>query len=91
MNTTTLKKPVDSVEHKLYKKRWIILGIFVVYAINGGIQWVQFSIINDLIKKYYGVSATQVEWTTNIFLLSYVVFIIPSLSLMDKVVSIRNK
>lgn len=61
--------------------------VFAVYAINGGCQYAQFTIIKDVIIKYYGVSSVQVEWTTNIYMLAYAVLIIPSLYLWDKVVS----
>lgn len=65
--------------------------VFMIYAINGAIQWVQFSIISDLVVKYYNnVTPTDVEWTTTSFMLAYVIFIIPSLYLLDKVVSLEN-
>ncbi|XP_065215553.1 uncharacterized MFS-type transporter C09D4.1-like isoform X2 [Planococcus citri] len=75
---------------KLSKRRWLIMILFMIYAINGAIQWVQFSIISDLVVKYYNdTSATQVEWTTTCFMLAYVIFIVPSLYLLDKV-GVRN-
>lgn len=75
------------VEYKLYKERWIILALFTAYAINGAVQWIQFSIIANLVVEYYQVSHTQVEWTTTIFMLAYVLLVIPSLFVLDYLVS----
>lgn len=91
MNTKLSTKSITHPECKLYKKRWLMLGIFMLYAINNGFHWIQFSIINDIIKRYYGVSATQVEWTTNIFFLTYILLITPSLYMMGKVVGTGYK
>lgn len=62
--------------------------LFMMYTINGGAQWLQFSIITDLMEKYYdGITPTDVEWTTTCSMLAYVILIFPSLYLFDKVVS----
>lgn len=74
-------------EIKQYKRRWLNMLVFAVYAINGGCQFAQFTIIKDVVMKYYGVSSMPVEWTTNIFMLAYAILIFPSLYLWDKVVS----
>ena len=85
-----VKTEVDYTTIKLSKRRWIILIVFMIYALNAAMQWVQFSIITDLVVKYYhNVTPTDVEWTTTSFMLAYVIFIIPSLYLLDKVVSLN--
>lgn len=64
---------------------------FMMYAINGAAQWLQFAIITDLVVKYYdGITPTDVEWTTTSSMLACVVLIIPSLFLLDKVVSTNS-
>lgn len=78
----------NACEIKQYKKRWINLLVFVLYAINNGIHWVQFTIINNVISDYYHVSPTTVEWTSGIYMLTSVVLSIPALYLLDKMVSI---
>ncbi|XP_065215557.1 uncharacterized MFS-type transporter C09D4.1-like [Planococcus citri] len=74
---------VTLADYKLYKRRWFMLFLFLVYVFNGSQQWAQFTIINNLVTKYYNVTTTQVEWTSNIFTLSYVILVIPALYLID--------
>lgn len=73
---------------KLYKRRWLNMILFVLYTVIGGIQWLQFSIIKDVIVKYYNVSPYAVEWTTFVFMLSNSFLTLPSIYLLNKFVSI---
>lgn len=77
----------NQCEIRQYKKRWINLVVFVMYAVNNGVHWSQFSIINNVISEYYHVSSTAVEWTTCIFMLVSVILVAPVLFLLDKIVS----
>ncbi|XKL61429.1 hypothetical protein PGB90_008486 [Kerria lacca] len=69
---------------KLYKRRWLNMILFVLYTVIGGIQWLQFSIIKDVIVKYYNVSPYAVEWTTFVFMLSNSFLTLPSIYLLNK-------
>ncbi len=40
-----------SMETKLYARRWVMLIIFVLVFMTNAFQWIQFSIINNLITK----------------------------------------
>lgn len=40
-----------SVETKVYKRRWIMLAIFVLVSMTNAFQWIQFSIITSLIEQ----------------------------------------
>lgn len=76
-------------EYKLYKMRWVIMLLFMMYTINAAAQWAQFSIIGNLVIKYYnGITPTDVEWTTTCSMLAYVILVFPSLYLLNKVVSL---
>lgn len=79
-------EPIDET-WKLYKRRWFIMILFMIYTMDGSLQWGQFTIISNLVSKYYNVSETLVEWTANVFYLFYVLFIIPALYVLDKLVS----
>lgn len=72
---------------KVYKIRWLILGIFVVYSAVNAMQWIQYSIISDVIVKYYGVSTTAVNWTSMIYMILYIPFIFPGSYILDRLVS----
>lgn len=41
----------SSMETKLYARRWVMLIIFVLVFMTNAFQWIQFSIINNLITK----------------------------------------
>lgn len=36
---------------KVYFKRWLMLAIFIIYAIAGIGQWLQYSIISNIISR----------------------------------------
>lgn len=40
-----------SMETKVYRRRWIMLALFVFVFMTNAFQWIQFSIINNLITK----------------------------------------
>lgn len=72
---------------RTYKRRWLILFIFMVYSMTNSWQWIQFSIISNIIAKYYDVSTLFVDWTSIIFFLAYIPTILPASVFMDKKVS----
>lgn len=80
------EKAID-VECKLYKRRWLIVALFMLYAFTASLQWVQFSIITNIITKYYNVSPTWVDWTATIYTASYIICVSPSLYIIDRIVS----
>ncbi|XP_017776513.1 PREDICTED: uncharacterized MFS-type transporter C09D4.1-like, partial [Nicrophorus vespilloides] len=69
---------------KLYKIRWFILLLFVLYAASSAMQWIQYCVISDVIMKYYGVSALAVDWTSLISMVTYPPLIIPGSFIIDK-------
>lgn len=78
----------DSEEEcQLYKIRWLILTIFMVYTVAAGVQWMQYSIITNIISKYYKVEHYEVEWTTMLHMLAYIVCIVPALWMLESMVS----
>ena len=58
--TAVIKNPTDisKIESetnissiKLYKKRWVILFLFSVYSGSNAFQWIQYSIISNIITR----------------------------------------
>ncbi|XP_031342708.1 uncharacterized MFS-type transporter C09D4.1 isoform X2 [Photinus pyralis] len=82
--TITIGKLPQVEVCKVYKIRWLILAIFVLYSASNAMQWVQYSIIADVIVKYYGVSYTFVDWTSMIYMVLYIPFIFPGSYMLDK-------
>lgn len=81
----------EATEYKLYKRRWIVLALFVLYSASNAMQWIQYSIIADVIHKYYSVSYLAIDWTSMIFMITYIPLIFPASWILTKKVSRTNK
>jgi large-conductance mechanosensitive channel len=78
---------VNKLEFKVYKRRWAMLALYLGYVVISAFQWIQYSIIADVIVHYYGVSYLAVNWTSMVFMLAFVITIIPATWLYNKIVS----
>ncbi|XP_015108492.1 uncharacterized MFS-type transporter C09D4.1 [Diachasma alloeum] len=76
--------PTQVVETKIYRRRWLILSIFVLYSACNAMQWIQYSIIGNIIQVYYGVNSFAVDMTSLIYMITYIPFIFPASYLLDK-------
>ncbi|XP_014358054.2 feline leukemia virus subgroup C receptor-related protein 2 isoform X2 [Papilio machaon] len=75
----------DSVtKYKVHRKRWFMLGLFVLYSTSNSMQWMQYTIIQDIVVRYYNVQSTVVSWTSMIYMITYVPLIFPGSWLLDK-------
>ena len=83
-NNGLLKRNYDC---KLYKRRWPILALFVLYSTSNAFQWIQYSIINNVIVHYYDVTTFSVDWTSMIYMVLYIPLIFPAAWILDKKVS----
>ncbi|XP_057667825.1 uncharacterized MFS-type transporter C09D4.1-like isoform X1 [Diorhabda carinulata] len=80
-----LKKPTEeNQEIKAYKRRWLIMCIFMYYACINALQWIEYSSITYVIVKYYNVSTLAVDWTSTIYMALYPVLVIPASYIIDK-------
>lgn len=77
----------ERLEFKVYKRRWAVLALYVGYCVISAFQWIQYAIITDVIVHYYGVPFLAVNWTSMIFMLAFVITIIPATWFYNKVVS----
>lgn len=84
--TTTVSKDVAE-KCQVYSIRWFVLALFVMYSASNSMQWIQFSIIADVVTEYYGVEYTAVNWMSQIYMVLYIPFIFPASYLLDKLVS----
>lgn len=78
-----------SKKHEVYKIRWFVLGLFVMYSASNSLQWIQFSIIADVVTEFYGVGYTAVNWMSQLYMVLYIPFIFPASYLLDKLVSTK--
>ncbi|XP_050697471.1 feline leukemia virus subgroup C receptor-related protein 2-like isoform X1 [Eriocheir sinensis] len=65
--------------------RWVMLFLFVLYSMSNAFQWIQYSIIANVIVDYYdGVSTTQVDWLSMIYMVTYIPLIFPASWYLEK-------
>ena len=72
---------------RVYNRRWIILLLFCLYSMTNAFQWIQYAIINNIAARYWGVSASSVDWLSMVYMVVYVPLILPATWLIDKKVS----
>ncbi|XP_015180289.1 PREDICTED: feline leukemia virus subgroup C receptor-related protein 1 isoform X2 [Polistes dominula] len=75
---------IQIIETKIYTRRWLILMIFVIYSASNAMQWIQYSIIANIVERYYKVTSVLVDLTSMIFMIAYIPFIFPASYLLDK-------
>ncbi|XP_071823092.1 choline/ethanolamine transporter flvcr2a-like isoform X2 [Apostichopus japonicus] len=73
----------DEQRVRVYKRRWIMLGLFCVVSMSNAIQWIQYSVISNVVKDFYGVSQLAVDWFSMIYMLAYIPLILPGTWLLD--------
>uniref|UniRef100_U5ERN6 Choline/ethanolamine transporter FLVCR1 n=1 Tax=Corethrella appendiculata TaxID=1370023 RepID=U5ERN6_9DIPT len=71
-------------EFRVYKIRWLVLALFVLYSASNALQWIQYSIIANVVQRYYDISSTWVDWTSMIYMILYIPLIFPASWLLDK-------
>ncbi|CAH0724493.1 unnamed protein product, partial [Brenthis ino] len=77
--------------YTVYRTRWFMLAFFVLYSASNSLQWTQYTIISDIIVKYYGVKSHVVSWTSMVYMITYVPLIFPASWLLDKTENDDNK
>ncbi|XP_037046859.1 feline leukemia virus subgroup C receptor-related protein 2 [Bradysia coprophila] len=92
--STDLIKPPGSIENleaqkgadfQVYKRRWVVLVIFTLYSASNALQWIQYSIIANIVQRYYNISSSWVDWTSMIYMILYIPLIFPASWFLDKV------
>ncbi|XP_014205171.1 uncharacterized MFS-type transporter C09D4.1-like [Copidosoma floridanum] len=74
----------DPVEIKVYKKRWFILLQFTLLATGNKFQYLQYTIIQSIVTRYYDVSTLAVQSTVIVFNLSVPIMIYPCTLIMNR-------
>ncbi|XP_015514784.1 uncharacterized MFS-type transporter C09D4.1-like [Neodiprion pinetum] len=70
---------------RVYTRRWLVLFIFILFTSSNISQWVQYSIISNIIERYYNVSTIAVDWTSLLFMLAYIPLVFPISYMMDRI------
>ncbi|XP_063221497.1 heme transporter FLVCR2-like isoform X2 [Bacillus rossius redtenbacheri] len=83
--TTTTTLAAGPPPCRVYRRRWLILAIFIAYSMSNAVQWVQFSIISNVVVGYYGVDSFLVDLTSMIYMITYIPLVFPASWMLDKV------
>lgn len=89
MSTEKVQNVASDLNIKVYKRRWIVLTIFVSYAAISALQWIEYPIITNIMMKYYNVSALAVDWTSIIYMALFAPLVVPASYIIDKKVRKR--
>lgn len=79
--------PEGLPQFKPEKRRWAILTMFILLSATNSMQWVEYTIISNIVVKYYQVPSTLVSWTSMVYMITYVPLILPGSYILDKTVS----
>ncbi len=81
----------DFPQIQLYKKRWLMLGLFCLYSFSNSFQWIHLNIISNIVIRYYNESLpgdslqqeAAVDWLFMVYMLAYIPLVFPATWLMD--------
>lgn len=79
---------LNEPSYKVFKYRWLILALFVIFSASNSMQWTQYTIIQDIVVSYYGVSGNLVSWTSIVYMITYVPLIFPASWLLSRTVGL---
>ncbi|XP_074030379.1 choline/ethanolamine transporter flvcr2a isoform X2 [Leptinotarsa decemlineata] len=69
------------------RKRWVILIIYILCTCLSTAQWIEYSIITNIVMKYYHVSASTVDWTSTTYGVIWPIVVFPASYIIDKMIS----
>ncbi|XP_026274233.1 feline leukemia virus subgroup C receptor-related protein 1-like [Frankliniella occidentalis] len=81
---TSSTRETQSADVRPVGRRWLMLAIFCLVTLTNGCQWVQFSIIDNSVAAYYGTSRDVVDWTSLLFMVTYIPGMLPAAWFLDK-------
>ncbi|CAB3240117.1 unnamed protein product [Arctia plantaginis] len=81
--------PEDPPQFKPEKTRWAILAMFILLSATNSMQWVEYTIISNIVVEYYQIPSTLVSWTSMVYMITYVPLILPGSYILDKTFSIK--
>ncbi len=80
----TSPKSPSPIEPRVYKRRWFMLAVFCLVSMTNAAQWIQYSIIGNVIRDFYSVGYLAVDWLSMIYMLAYIPLIWPATWLSEQ-------
>ncbi|KAH7962761.1 hypothetical protein HPB52_017825 [Rhipicephalus sanguineus] len=53
---------------RVYAWRFVQLTLFILYSMTNAFQWIEYSIITNLVMKYYNIDELTVNWTAVVYM-----------------------
>ncbi|KAL1430051.1 hypothetical protein MTO96_015532 [Rhipicephalus appendiculatus] len=60
------------------------LTLFILYSMTNAFQWIEYSIITNLVMKYYDIDELTVNWTAVVYMVTYIPLIFPASWLLER-------
>ena len=80
---STIKTHVES-KYILYRRRWLVLLLFIVYSASNAFNWLDLVMITNVLEKYYEVNTLAITWTSMIYMAVYIPLIFPATWYLQK-------
>ena len=74
---------MDQEKPKVYGYRWIVLLSFVLIGLMTQVLWITFAPVTSEAAKFYGTSDLQIGLLSMIFMIVYIVLVLPSAWAID--------
>ncbi|XP_055924917.1 feline leukemia virus subgroup C receptor-related protein 2-like isoform X2 [Argiope bruennichi] len=71
-------------ETRVYRSRYFMLFLFVTYSMSSAFQWIEFSIIANIVSRYYEVKEYDISWTAMTYMIFYIPLIVPANWILEK-------
>ena len=86
------KEDINENETQLYFKRWIVLAVFCLITLLNAFNWIEYSIIQDVVIEFYNASLPvneaekfdAVNWFSMVYMLCYIPLVFPTMFLLDR-------
>jgi len=75
---------VPPLQCREYRRRWLMLAIFILCSAANAMHWLQYSIIANIMMRYYQVSSTAINWTSMIYMACYIPLVFPASWVLDR-------
>jgi cyanate permease len=74
---------MDEAGPKVYGYRWLVLAAFILIALMTQVLWISFAPITSVASRFYGVSDLMIGLLSMVFMVVYIVVVLPSAWVID--------
>jgi FLVCR family feline leukemia virus subgroup C receptor-related protein len=78
------QETVPPLQCREYHRRWLMLAIFILCSTTNSMHWLQYSIIANIMVRYYNVTNIAINWTSMIYMACYIPLVFPASWVLDR-------